>query len=128
MLRRPPRSTRTDTLFPYATLFRSACAHRGRAAVAVRMLRRSGARGGGHAVQRRRDGEVGETARLSLHPPRDLGLAHAARAAGAVGPARRRCPDRVGRGAGPPAAPRPVARTSGRAAGRDTVRTTEENP
>src|SRR3546814_6281775 len=23
MLRRPPRSTRTDTLFPYATLFRS---------------------------------------------------------------------------------------------------------
>src|SRR3546814_11841055 len=25
MLRRPPRSTRTDTLFPYTTLFRSAC-------------------------------------------------------------------------------------------------------
>src|SRR3546814_20051717 len=25
MLRRPPRSTRTDTLVPYATLFRSAC-------------------------------------------------------------------------------------------------------
>src|SRR3546814_5812024 len=25
MIRRPPRSTRTDTLFPYATLFRSAC-------------------------------------------------------------------------------------------------------
>src|SRR3546814_1651344 len=29
MIRRPPRSTRTDTLFPYTTLFRSA----GRAAV-----------------------------------------------------------------------------------------------
>src|SRR3546814_12144868 len=28
MLRRPPRSTRTDTLFPYTTLFRS---HRGKA-------------------------------------------------------------------------------------------------
>src|SRR3546814_11827477 len=28
MLRRPPRSTRTDTLFPYTTLFRSA--HHGR--------------------------------------------------------------------------------------------------
>src|SRR3546814_2933486 len=28
MLRRPPRSTRTDTLFPYTTLFRS-CAHVG---------------------------------------------------------------------------------------------------
>src|SRR3546814_9502494 len=26
MLRRPPRSTRTDTLFPYTTLFRSAVA------------------------------------------------------------------------------------------------------
>src|SRR3546814_20878694 len=37
MIRRPPRSTRTDTLFPYTTLFRSA----GRAAP------RLGARGGG---------------------------------------------------------------------------------
>src|SRR3546814_2755919 len=31
MIRRPPRSTRTDTLFPYTTLFRSArSSHRGR--------------------------------------------------------------------------------------------------
>src|SRR3546814_20215246 len=34
MIRRPPRSTRTDTLFPYTTLFRShpvdAMPHRGR--------------------------------------------------------------------------------------------------
>src|SRR3546814_7857243 len=30
MIRRPPRSTRTDTLFPYTTLFRShAAGHRG---------------------------------------------------------------------------------------------------
>src|SRR3546814_2948131 len=29
MIRRPPRSTRTDTLFPYTTLFRSALAHVG---------------------------------------------------------------------------------------------------
>src|SRR3546814_14780489 len=31
MIRRPPRSTRTDTLFPYTTLFRSAvdASHRG---------------------------------------------------------------------------------------------------
>src|SRR3546814_11680222 len=28
MIRRPPRSTRTDTLFPYTTLFRSACRRR----------------------------------------------------------------------------------------------------
>src|SRR3546814_12667842 len=27
MIRRPPRSTRTDTLFPYTTLFRSEDAH-----------------------------------------------------------------------------------------------------
>src|SRR3546814_12006236 len=29
MIRRPPRSTRTDTLFPYTTLFRSPLARRG---------------------------------------------------------------------------------------------------
>src|SRR3546814_1850547 len=29
MIRRPPRSTRTDTLFPYTTLFRSTFADRG---------------------------------------------------------------------------------------------------
>src|SRR3546814_9112834 len=28
MIRRPPRSTRTDTLFPYTTLFRSSPFHR----------------------------------------------------------------------------------------------------
>src|SRR3546814_5603634 len=30
MIRRPPRSTRTDTLFPYTTLFRSFQRYRGR--------------------------------------------------------------------------------------------------
>src|SRR3546814_12033351 len=30
MVRRPPRSTRTDTLFPYTTLFRSASGRIGR--------------------------------------------------------------------------------------------------
>src|SRR3546814_5054916 len=43
MIRRPPRSTRTDTLFPYTTLFRSARAlHRllgtGRLQVQLRLL------------------------------------------------------------------------------------------
>src|SRR3546814_20783464 len=37
MIRRPPRSTRTDTLFPYTTLFRSTGA-------AQRQLRRAGLR------------------------------------------------------------------------------------
>src|SRR3546814_9425218 len=31
MRRRPPRSTRTDTLFPYTTLFRSCCGPKNRA-------------------------------------------------------------------------------------------------
>src|SRR3546814_3229573 len=34
MLRRPPRSTRTDTLFPYTTLFRSGAVESGQLALA----------------------------------------------------------------------------------------------
>src|SRR3546814_3771902 len=33
MIRRPPRSTRTDTLFPYTTLFRSAASSSATAAI-----------------------------------------------------------------------------------------------
>src|SRR3546814_15131857 len=36
MIRRPPRSTRTDTLFPYTTLFRSRRQKNGRAHVRTR--------------------------------------------------------------------------------------------
>src|SRR3546814_2817314 len=39
MIRRPPRSTRTDTLFPYTTLFRSRISRR----VAHRTKKRNGA-------------------------------------------------------------------------------------
>src|SRR3546814_3214401 len=35
MMRPPPRSTRTDTLFPYTTLFRSVVAHAGNRAQAL---------------------------------------------------------------------------------------------
>src|SRR3546814_12991313 len=35
MIRRPPRSTRTDTLFPYTTLFRSLDAHTAKAVAEV---------------------------------------------------------------------------------------------
>src|SRR3546814_15472549 len=45
MIRRPPRSTRTDTLFPYTTLFRSAGAPFCRNLLPLRQ-RGSGARGG----------------------------------------------------------------------------------
>src|SRR3546814_13780431 len=47
MLRRPPRSTRTDTLFPYTTLFRSAAKaslpgkRRARTAASIRQSRRT---------------------------------------------------------------------------------------
>src|SRR3546814_5721255 len=39
MIRRPPRSTRTDTLFPYTTLFRSIVLHRLRRTRAVEEAR-----------------------------------------------------------------------------------------
>src|SRR3546814_20485920 len=38
MIRRPPRSTRTDTLFPYTTLFRSRSGLRGVLAAVVLLL------------------------------------------------------------------------------------------
>src|SRR3546814_1349211 len=49
MLRRPPRSTRTDTLFPYTPLFRSA--------VAVVL---AGNVAGNHRRQNQRAGEAGQ--------------------------------------------------------------------
>src|SRR3546814_16079413 len=60
MIRRPPRSTRTDTLFPFTTLFRSA----GRDGPALsdddrrRLSRRAGGRGnaGGGTVRTARHG------------------------------------------------------------------------
>src|SRR3546814_13265733 len=39
MIRRPPRSTRTDTLFPYTTLFRSKITHPGDFLAAESLLR-----------------------------------------------------------------------------------------
>src|SRR3546814_20448240 len=51
MIRRPPRSTRTDTLFPYTTLYRSA--HRAERGVADRQ-EAAAARRDRDAVRRRR--------------------------------------------------------------------------
>src|SRR3546814_5693299 len=44
MIRRPPRSTRTDTLFPYTTLFRS-CRLMNSSAPTTKPARRAGANG-----------------------------------------------------------------------------------
>src|SRR3546814_3254772 len=71
MIRRPPRSTRTDTLFPYTTLFRSAGRNDRQAA-------RGGARGRWsrllHAVQRQsgRARAAGRDRRAVLRLPRQL--------------------------------------------------------
>src|SRR3546814_2556480 len=52
MIRRPPRSTRTDTLFPYTTLFRSGL-HRGGLSGGDRRTRQ-----GGQPARIRRDDRV----------------------------------------------------------------------
>src|SRR3546814_19274804 len=83
MIRRPPRSTRTDTLFPYTTLFRSVQLH-----VDARVL------GGGDPVQHLRQtapaGDLGELVgieRVDRHvdaanaEPRQLGRVARERAA-----------------------------------------------
>src|SRR3546814_6359170 len=57
MIRRPPRSTRTDTLFPYTTLFRSRLAAADRSAVGIADLRVAVA-AGGFAGQREVDRAV----------------------------------------------------------------------
>src|SRR3546814_9553222 len=49
MIRRPPRSTRTDTLFPYTTLFRSPGARDGAGQAEVRGGARRGRQGRGGA-------------------------------------------------------------------------------
>src|SRR3546814_15528334 len=53
MIRRPPISTRTDTLFPYTTLFRSALQEGRRAAEAQECRAQAGARRGATTHRRR---------------------------------------------------------------------------
>src|SRR3546814_10097436 len=64
MIRRPPRSTRTDTLFPYTTLFRSAC----RGARLLQIRRRRGGRGGMPGAPRPQPGDVGGRQRAAHRP------------------------------------------------------------
>src|SRR3546814_15458811 len=60
MIRRPPRSTRTDTLFPYTTLFRSQARHLG-----VGRDRRA-AFGGVERVERDQPGVVHPAVRIGV--------------------------------------------------------------
>src|SRR3546814_13650814 len=93
MIRRPPRSTRTDTLFPYPTLFRSAAV----ALVPALAARRetAGVRRAGRRAWRR---PVRPPGRGQRRPP----LARAARrgAGGAAQPSAQRTARRTGQAAG----------------------------
>src|SRR3546814_3717313 len=77
MIRRPPRSTRTDTLFPYTTLFRS---HRtGRAmadAGGVPSLWRTAGKHAGHASQREQDRTAAPPQGRRGRPARHPGAGH----------------------------------------------------
>src|SRR3546814_9214222 len=74
MLRRPPRSTRTDTLFPYTTLFRSICEETGARGLVQRagndgIRGREGASGKGACVDVKQAGiiEIGGRERSEEH-------------------------------------------------------------
>src|SRR3546814_2817108 len=73
MIPRPPRSTRTDTLFPYTTLFRSAVGDQRRACA-----RRPGAAGriGEFSFEIRQFLDLGVAARQRLGPKRGRSEEH----------------------------------------------------
>src|SRR3546814_20397228 len=58
MIRRPPRSTRTDTLFPYTTLFRSAGPGRMRGGIHIQCHRVAFLAPGGASLERRAIGHL----------------------------------------------------------------------
>src|SRR3546814_5812446 len=66
MIRRPPRSTRTDTLFPSTTLFRSLRGLAGRCA-GTRLLIVATTRLGDGGLSDTGSGDAGGVAQLSLH-------------------------------------------------------------
>src|SRR3546814_3256573 len=86
MIRRPPRSTRTDTLFPYTTLFRSLRRRAGRQRLGEIIFVDDAATDGvgfGEAIAEQRLG-VAHLLRQSLHM-----FGRTRRAAAGIAPARR---------------------------------------
>src|SRR3546814_3739046 len=98
MIRRPPRSTRTDTLFPYTTLFRS---ERGddvpavhlalvdllRAVIEARRVAKADGLGGGEQAEPRigpDDAVLVEQRQLAFHLQHALDDEHHVRAAGVI--------------------------------------------
>src|SRR6187397_2460098 len=98
MIRRPPRSTRCTTLFPYTTLFRSGGPARTGRATRARGGRR-GPRGDGvgpvHRDRARRPGtlSVGGTGRLESRASRPGGPGRGCRAGSARAPGQTTRPD-----------------------------------
>src|SRR3546814_16450952 len=82
MIRRPPTSTRTDTLFPYTTLFRSrmaVVAFAALIALAVRLLRTPGLRGWAVLLALLACTQVAlGIANVKLSLPLDVAVAHSA--------------------------------------------------
>src|SRR3546814_653565 len=81
MIRRPPRSTRTDTLFPYTTLFRSLFEHRA-AARGVNRQHRGFERA--QRLDRLGDG-IGNVVEFEVEEDRQADLRHLMHAVMAVG-------------------------------------------
>src|SRR3546814_16007233 len=69
MIRRPPRSTRTDTLFPYTTLFRSAVLVQGVPRRGPGRHRQDGARERSARGEHRSRHEAGPVVGGSIPPP-----------------------------------------------------------
>src|SRR3546814_12368813 len=96
MIRRPPRSTRTDTLFPYTTLFRSSRLH---AALAVARRFRPGVGVERGLAESRAGPEAGAgqfmRIRLLHHPVR--AVRRAARMQGRAAPREARNREKIGR-------------------------------
>src|SRR3546814_485471 len=74
MIRRPPRSTRTDTLFPYTTLFRS-----GRAALVLGNLGQETNHRVEHAAREDVDGFLFRLCSVHRPPRQSLSLVHVER-------------------------------------------------
>src|SRR3546814_20504389 len=108
MIRRPPRSTRTDTLFPYTTLFRSPRAGTRIAELERRARDRAAAQIASEHVERRPPLERRNAAVAPADADGELVAVDDAQATGAIGPQ-------------PPPQRLRAARPTGRESGRERV-------
>src|SRR3546814_18076729 len=96
MIRRPPRSTRTDTLFPYTTLFRSWVRDLDVLDLAEAARRLSGQQANLFGIRDRGTLEPGKAADLLLFDPNTVGIGPKKRLFDLPGDAKRLRPDAGG--------------------------------